>query len=55
MVANSFILQFYVEYVYYKKQEEAQRGHFDNRPAPGIYSDEVQTGGHGYGTMPPSH
>ncbi|KAI9688312.1 MAG: hypothetical protein M1820_010272, partial [Bogoriella megaspora] len=42
---------FYLEYVYYKKQEEARDGIFDSRRAPGVYSDRVNTGGRGYGTM----
>ncbi|OCK91179.1 UPF0057-domain-containing protein [Cenococcum geophilum 1.58] len=42
---------FYVEYVYYKRRDEARAGIYDNRPAPGVYSDHVQNGGRGYGTM----
>ncbi|KAF2095982.1 hypothetical protein NA57DRAFT_43791, partial [Rhizodiscina lignyota] len=42
---------FYLEYVYYKRKEESSQGVFDNRRAPGVYSDRVQTGGRGYGTM----
>ena len=42
---------FYLEYVYYNKQEQARNGIYDNKPAPGVYSDNVQTGGRGYGTM----
>ncbi|PSK42671.1 plasma membrane proteolipid-like protein 1 [Elsinoe australis] len=38
---------FYVEYVYYKRRDNAEIG-----PAPGVYSANVQTGGRGYGTMP---
>lgn len=45
---------FYLEYTYFKRREESQAGFFDNRPAPGVYSDNVQTGGHGYGTMAPA-
>ncbi|KAI4718566.1 hypothetical protein E4T48_05203 [Aureobasidium sp. EXF-10727] len=44
---------FYLEYVYYHRQEQANSGLYDNTAAPGVYSDNVQTGGHGYGTMPP--
>lgn len=43
---------FYLEYVYYKRQEQGNAGVFDNSQAPGVYSDNVQTGGRGYGTMP---
>lgn len=47
---------FYLEYVYYHKREQAQQGIVDNRPSPGVYSQNVQTGGSGYGTMaPPTH
>jgi len=42
---------FYLEYVYYNKKEQAQQGVYDNQPAPGVYSSNVQTGGQGYGTM----
>ncbi|KAK4542313.1 hypothetical protein LTR36_006966 [Oleoguttula mirabilis] len=46
---------FYLEYVYFSKREQAQQGIVDNRAAPGVYSDNVQTGGSGYGTMPPTY
>ena len=46
---------FYIEYVYFKKREESSEGVFDNRRAPGVYSDNVQTGGRGYGTVRPTH
>ncbi|KAF2483258.1 hypothetical protein BDY17DRAFT_297116 [Neohortaea acidophila] len=42
---------FYLEYTYYHRKEEAARGVFDSRKAPGVYSDNVNTGGRGYGTM----
>ncbi|KAF1991260.1 UPF0057-domain-containing protein [Aulographum hederae CBS 113979] len=42
---------FYIEYIYYKKREESAQGVYDNTPAPGVYSDRVQTGGRGYGTI----
>ncbi|KAF2859745.1 hypothetical protein K470DRAFT_92912 [Piedraia hortae CBS 480.64] len=57
---------FYLEYIYYSRREDAQQGIVSNRPAPGVYSDNVNTGGlqpmnphhlppqqQGYGTMPP--
>ena len=44
---------FYLEYVYYDRQEQANRNQFATGRAPGIYSDRVQTGGRGYGTMVP--
>lgn len=40
---------FYIEYVYYKRREDAARGFYDSRPTPGVYSERVQRGG--YGTM----
>ncbi|KAK5993419.1 hypothetical protein PT974_06849 [Cladobotryum mycophilum] len=42
---------FYLEYVYYDRREQAHEGRFATRPAPGIYSQNVQTGGQGYGTI----
>ncbi|KAI5365279.1 Putative proteolipid membrane potential modulator [Septoria linicola] len=45
---------FYIEYIYYSRKEQAQQGYFDERPAPGVYSSNVQTGGtRGYGTIAP--
>jgi len=45
---------FYLEYHYYKKQDEARQGVYDNQRIPGVYSSNVQTGGQGYGSMPPA-
>lgn len=42
---------FYLEYIYYDRREEARLGRLPARRAPGIYSDNVQTGGEGYGTI----
>lgn len=42
---------FYLEYVYYDRREEALQGRTPARRAPGVYSDNVQTGGGGYGTI----
>ena len=42
---------FYLEYVYYDRREQAREGRYPTRPAPGVYSSNVQTGGQGYGTM----
>jgi len=36
---------FYVEYIYYKRRDEARAG-IVSPPAPGVYSDRVQSGGH---------
>ncbi|TVY15356.1 Plasma membrane proteolipid [Lachnellula arida] len=42
---------FYLEYVYYQRKEAARQGRFTATRAPGVYSERVQSGGHGYGTM----
>ncbi|EPE05714.1 plasma membrane proteolipid 3 [Ophiostoma piceae UAMH 11346] len=42
---------FYIEYVYYDRREQAREGRFTAASAPGIYSDRVQQGGGGYGTI----
>jgi len=42
---------FYIEYVYYDRHEQAREGRLAARRAPGVYSDRVQTGGQGYGTI----
>lgn len=55
---------FYVEYIYFKRRDEARMGVYESRRAPGIYSERVQRGGErmpanppppaaGYGTMGP--
>jgi len=47
---------FYLEYVYYDRKEQAKAGRFTASRAPGIYSERVQTGGNGYGTIvQPTH
>ena len=42
---------FYLEYVYYERRENALRGVITTDLAPGVYSDNVQTGGRSYGTI----
>jgi len=48
---------FYVEYVYFKRRDQARAGTLDARPAAGVYSERVQRGGvrgvqpQTYGTM----
>ncbi|KAH8591077.1 plasma membrane proteolipid 3 precursor [Bisporella sp. PMI_857] len=42
---------FYIEYVYYERRERAREGSFPPARAPGVYSDRVQSGGYGYGTI----
>lgn len=42
---------FYLEWVYYDRREQAREGRFTASRAPGIYSDKVQAGGNGYGTV----
>jgi len=40
---------FYVEYMYYKRRDEARAGVYDARPAPGVYSDRINNvGRHGH-------
>ncbi|KAI1076341.1 hypothetical protein F5B20DRAFT_556731 [Whalleya microplaca] len=47
---------FYLEYIYYDRREQAREGRYAAQRAPGVYSDRVQTGGHGYGTVvQPTH
>ncbi|KAB5575505.1 plasma membrane proteolipid 3 precursor [Coniochaeta sp. 2T2.1] len=47
---------FYLEYVYYDRREQAREGRFTASRAPGIYSERVQAGGNGYGTIvQPTH
>jgi hypothetical protein len=41
---------FYIEYVYVKRRDEVRAGIYNARPAPGVYSQKVQNGGHS--TMP---
>jgi len=42
---------FYLEYVYYDRKEQAREGRFTASRAPGVYSERVQSGGQGYGTI----
>jgi hypothetical protein len=42
---------FYLEYIYYNRREQAQEGRFTASRAPGVYSERVQSGGQGYGTI----
>ncbi|KAK5552731.1 hypothetical protein LTR46_009146 [Exophiala xenobiotica] len=43
---------FYLEYVYFDRRDRARHGQLTGRPAPGVYSDRVQSGGgQGYGTI----
>ncbi|KAF7191822.1 Plasma membrane proteolipid 3 [Pseudocercospora fuligena] len=37
---------FYVEYVYFHRKELAERGIYEERDAPGVFSRKVNTGGH---------
>jgi hypothetical protein len=37
---------FYILYVYYKRRDEVAQGVIADEPAPGIYSQKVQNGGH---------
>jgi len=43
---------FYLEYVYFDRREKGRLGQLTADPAPGVYSDRVQSGGtRGYGTI----
>ncbi|RQM08606.1 hypothetical protein DH86_00000320 [Scytalidium sp. 3C] len=42
---------FYLMWVYYDRQQARRQGRVTGVRAPGIYSDKVQNGGHGYGTI----
>lgn len=42
---------FYIEYIYYDRREQAREGRIVTGRAPGVYSDRVQSGGQGYGTI----
>lgn len=42
---------FYLEFVYYERKEQVREGRFASARAPGIYSERVQSGGQGYGTI----
>ncbi|KAK8187440.1 uncharacterized protein BKA78DRAFT_355616 [Phyllosticta capitalensis] len=44
---------FYIEYVYYKRREDARKGLYDPHPASGVYSDRVQRGGLSVQAQPP--
>ncbi|KAL1989289.1 hypothetical protein VTN96DRAFT_51 [Rasamsonia emersonii] len=47
---------FYLEYVYFDRRKSGPQGNLGRKPAPGVYSQKIQSGGHGfpapgYGTM----
>lgn len=42
---------FYLEYIYYDRREQTKNGMPPHVRAPGVYSDRVQSGGYGYGTI----
>jgi len=43
---------FYLEYIYFDRREKSRLGQLTADPAPGVYSDRVQSGGtNGYGTI----
>ncbi|GAO19780.1 hypothetical protein UVI_02044160 [Ustilaginoidea virens] len=42
---------FYIEYIYYDRREQARQGQYAAKRAPGVYSENVQSGGQGYGTI----
>ncbi|GAD96853.1 hypothetical protein PVAR5_5518 [Paecilomyces variotii No. 5] len=43
---------FYLEYVYYDRRRMTAEGRFSARPAPGVYSDRIQNGGHHHNAPP---
>ncbi|KAI4227903.1 MAG: hypothetical protein L6R36_002053 [Xanthoria steineri] len=44
---------FYLEYVYFERRSQGQMGNLAVKRAPGVYSDNVNSGGRTtYGTMP---
>ncbi|KAL2003349.1 hypothetical protein VTN02DRAFT_4169 [Thermoascus thermophilus] len=49
---------FYLEYVFYSRRSQTAEGRATSRKAPGVYSEQIQNGGHStmernYGTIPP--
>lgn len=38
-------------YIYYERKEQVRAGRFTAARAPGVYSERIQSGGQGYGTM----
>lgn len=46
---------FYIEYVYVKRRDEVRAGIYNARPAPGVYSQKVQNGGHRGAPVAPAH
>ncbi|KAL6849348.1 hypothetical protein ACO1O0_008888 [Amphichorda felina] len=36
---------FYILFIYYDRREQAREGRIPSRPAPGVFSNNVQTGG----------
>lgn len=43
---------FYLEYVYYDRRDKGRVGQLSTHPAPGVFSDNIQSGGiRGYGTL----
>jgi len=51
-VVPGHIHAFYLEYVYFDRKEKNRLGQMGAKPAPGVYSERVQSGGtRGYGTI----
>ncbi|KAI9794508.1 MAG: hypothetical protein M1833_000368 [Piccolia ochrophora] len=42
---------FYILYIYFSRREDAIEGRITGERAPGVYSDRIQAGGQGYGTI----
>lgn len=42
---------FYLEFVYFDRRDKGLEGQVATGRAPGVYSENIQTGGTSYGTM----
>ncbi|KAL8656334.1 MAG: hypothetical protein Q9210_000324 [Variospora velana] len=51
-VVESEIIPVYLEYIYFERRSQGQMGNMAARRAPGVYSDNVNSGGRTtYGTV----
>ncbi|CAI7591073.1 hypothetical protein N7527_009409 [Penicillium freii] len=46
---------FYLEYVYYDRRDRDPLTRASQRPAPGVYSDRIQNGGHRHPPAVPNY
>ncbi|MCJ1440977.1 MAG: hypothetical protein MMC23_001463 [Stictis urceolatum] len=42
---------FYLEYVYFDRRDRSRLGQIATKPAPGVYSENINRGGTSYGTV----